>query len=934
VAPIVVDPDVLSGAGESVGDVGDELAAAVGTLAYWLPEGAMAGYDAAGRTFGQTYQQAAQALLDAAGEGVNAGRKIRFGVQMSATNYSRADASSTIGSGATPLAAPAPPAGFDAPVVSSPLGEGVAEPALWSMVSMLVGDLWPSGDPKQLRSAAGAWQTFSSTLSGIGGRLSGPSSVIGGQQIPEGEAMTNALSQLGRGLNDIGGESGKLATQVSEFASDVESTQNAIRDLLARISPSGILNGLKSLVTGDAMEELREVADDINTVLDNLKRQVDSRKQAMEQGLQIIDAGIQVLQVKARQEFTEYLGDDVGNAAATAFDTGTNFGEGILKGGAGAVDNLEALNPLRFAYDPDGAAQTWGGLLQTAFHASNAGVIVDPQNFADTWEQIGKGTIHADEWSTDRPGLGAGMVAFDFGSALIPGVGPIRGGTRAAELAEDVAAAGRAVEGRVPHLPGEVAGDLGSVSSRANDVADNVGNIKDDIPTAQAESGSSGPGIPQSVVDADVSSSAHTGAESTQQPLRDSPTSSGAEPKSLPDDPAGAPEPHPGPPHSTDPKATPAPVGMEVGPSETAPRDSLGPDSSPAPNGTYTDPPSGTSTADSNGSGDVPARSSAAGADSPTAASGGQGQVESPAEGPSTSVLTDGHAGGVADQLGHTQPAQESSVTSHGDSSGEHNGREPGDSARETNVREGERPNHPPHTGLHEPPANHGVPGERLPDLTAIDREYRLPDGSIDPDRIQDWADEVSQAYPGITPEGVEGVYNYTTDSYQGMNPYLRDPDPLSPDQQSALDADSIRTMTPEQRLAWEQQIGRTDDGIASLPPYRESPDDLTSTTWRGMQAPDSLLEQLTVGHVFSDPAYFSSTVDRSIAELFAGGDASATTPTLISVTGHDGVDVSPLSRYADESEILFPRGTQFQVISREFRPDGVLQIDLRQVGP
>ena len=168
--PIVVEPEVLAGAGESIGGVGDELAAAVGALAGGLPIGAMAGHDRAGLAFGQAYQQAAQALLDAGAAAANAGRQVGFGVGMSATNYSRADASSTIGGGGTALPPPAPPGQFDTPSVPSPFGGGVAEPFVWSMVQMLVGDVWPNGDPAQLRAAAGGWQTFASTLRGVSGR--------------------------------------------------------------------------------------------------------------------------------------------------------------------------------------------------------------------------------------------------------------------------------------------------------------------------------------------------------------------------------------------------------------------------------------------------------------------------------------------------------------------------------------------------------------------------------------------------------------------------------------------------------------------------------------------------------------------------------------------------------------------------------------------
>ena len=141
--PISVDPEVLSGAGESIGSVGDEIAAAVSTLASNLSGGARSGLDPAGLAFGHAYGQTAQGLLDAGAAAVNAGRGIGFGVRMSATNYSRADASSTIGGGASTLTPPEAPADFSAPGAPSALGGGVPPPLLWSVIQTFIPDVWP-----------------------------------------------------------------------------------------------------------------------------------------------------------------------------------------------------------------------------------------------------------------------------------------------------------------------------------------------------------------------------------------------------------------------------------------------------------------------------------------------------------------------------------------------------------------------------------------------------------------------------------------------------------------------------------------------------------------------------------------------------------------------------------------------------------------------
>jgi hypothetical protein len=139
--------------------------------------------------------------------------------------------------------------------------------------------------------------------------------------------------------------------------------------------------------------------------------------------------------------------------------------------------------------------------------------------------------------------------------------------------------------------------------------------------------------------------------------------------------------------------------------------------------------------------------------------------------------------------------------------------------------------------------------------------------------------------------------------------------------------------MTDAQRASWEAEIRKTDEGLAALPPYRTDPDAMTSTTWRGIQASDSLLDGLKMGDTFGDPGYLSTSTNPHLAELFARANPE-TTPTLVTVLGRDGVDVKDLSRYIDESEILFPRNTQFEVVFREMGDDGLLRITLRQKEP
>jgi hypothetical protein len=100
------------------------------------------------------------------------------------------------------------------------------------------------------------------------------------------------------------------------------------------------------------------------------------------------------------------------------------------------------------------------------------------------------------------------------------------------------------------------------------------------------------------------------------------------------------------------------------------------------------------------------------------------------------------------------------------------------------------------------------------------------------------------------------------------------------------------------------------------------------------MHASDDLLAQLAVGDLFEDAAYLSTSLDSRVAGDFALTADPGKTPTLLSIEGYDGVDVSQISRYTNEAEILFPRGSSFEVVSRNVGADGLIHIVLRQIQP
>ncbi|MFN8101453.1 MAG: hypothetical protein U0Q20_07610 [Mycobacterium sp.] len=416
-APITVDSAVLSGAGISVATAGDGLAAALGSLSGSI--NANTGYDAAGIAFGRQYVSAAGELLKAITSGVNACRNTGYGVQLSAANYSRAEAASDISGRSQGLSAPPCPAPMSAPGEPSSGGASVPPPFLWSVVQQFVGSAWPDGNPAELRSAAAAWRSIAGPLNNAGAEVSGARAPISGQRIDEGPLMTAQIDGLGTGLSSVASACTELAGSVEQYAARVEKTQEAIRDLCDRLgSIGGIVGTFFEFVKGHGLDEVHEIADEIKTVIAHFGSETDATLQLLESAKQSVDTWVLDLEKSAKKQFVEFFGEPVGAGLSSQFNSVADSAEGVFRWGTGFVEGIAALDPTRFASDPEGARQTWEGLDKFARLLSNPAlqVLSDPRGSLETV----KGLVHAEDWSKDRPMLGATEVGLDVASAVFP----------------------------------------------------------------------------------------------------------------------------------------------------------------------------------------------------------------------------------------------------------------------------------------------------------------------------------------------------------------------------------------------------------------------------------------------------------------------------------------------------------------------------------
>ncbi len=463
-APLAVDPEALFAAGSAVVGAGDALGAllVVSTAGF----GVDSGLDAAGVVFGVAYRSAAESLLKAAAAVINALRHNGAKMQVCAANYSKAEAASTLGGGGSVLSAPDDPVAMVAPGPPGMLGPGEPPPLLWAVVQSFVDDLWPNGDVAALHAAGGRWRNFGAAVAGMQGALDGSKSLVDAQHIAEGEQIDAVLSQIGACMAKVAEQCGKLAGALDDFANEVADAQHAIRDLLHRLGSLFDIwhnHDVMSILDGGAIEEIKKIAHDINAVLHNLGREARAAEQGIKLGMQVVDGLVQGMEKYIRGQFTHFLGEQVGNAAATGFDIFVNFGEGVFKAAVGAAQGMDDLDPSWFLIDPNGAADTWIGMTKTGL----ANLIVNPHESAKADEEMFRGLLHLEDWRSDRPGLGFGENFFDVATLFIPGVGEAGVG------AEGAAAAARGAEeaSGIADVAGTV-GRGGGATAALRDLAD------------------------------------------------------------------------------------------------------------------------------------------------------------------------------------------------------------------------------------------------------------------------------------------------------------------------------------------------------------------------------------------------------------------------------------------------------------------------------
>jgi hypothetical protein len=415
-APLAVDPEVLDGAGTAVISAGEGLGSVITTLTTSLSGcNGMAGDDPAGAAFGRTYNSSASKLLEAMATTRNGLCRLGDGVRISAHNYSAAEALSNVSGHGQPLPAPHQTGSIPAGSALSAVG-GVAAPAGWGWVSKYIGMIWPNGDSAKLRSAAAAW-TSAGTNFEVGEILgaAGPMGSIGAQQIPEGPAIAAAFSATNRSASGILQQCATIATQLMSLAGKIDTVHAAILDLLSRICNP--LTGLKEVwefLTDDDEGEIRKIANAIRIIVNQFTAEVDALRQEIAKALSEAAVIISAMARYAEKEWDRFLHEtDVGRA----LDHVGQICKGVFTEGEGLVKSFWTFNPARAVVDPKGFWHSVSGAVDKLESLTG---LEGEQRLKESWKELGKDTIHWDEWSTN-PFQAAGETLFDGATMLVPG---------------------------------------------------------------------------------------------------------------------------------------------------------------------------------------------------------------------------------------------------------------------------------------------------------------------------------------------------------------------------------------------------------------------------------------------------------------------------------------------------------------------------------
>lgn len=331
--PFRVDPVALDGAGRGVAGAVDGWGAALSALNAALSGTAgMGGQDPAGIVFSRAYDDSATALLEAMVDVSNGAGRAADGIRASATNYSRAEVNSNIdGKGGMPLPAAAPTPHVKTGTPPSAVGSDVGEPPGWFLVEPFIGMVWPDGNSAWLRAAAGAWEAVAAAFTAQQKGLSGAQATVAAQQIPEGPKMGAAFTNIDSAVDEVAEHAATIAKSLGDYAGKVDTAQNAVKDLLARlVNPMTGVRQVVDWVTGEDDDEIKKIAHDIELIVNQFKSEVSAIATLLEPIVAAAGMVISLMKSLIQMEI-EHIGGEIYDTAAPIVNAAAAFGQAMIE---------------------------------------------------------------------------------------------------------------------------------------------------------------------------------------------------------------------------------------------------------------------------------------------------------------------------------------------------------------------------------------------------------------------------------------------------------------------------------------------------------------------------------------------------------------------------------------------------------------------------
>lgn len=171
---------------------------------------------------------------------------------------------------------------------------------------------------------------------------------------------------------------------------------------------------------------------------------------------------------------------------------------------------------------------------------------------------------------------------------------------------------------------------------------------------------------------------------------------------------------------------------------------------------------------------------------------------------------------------------------------------------------------------------------------------------------VSQWANQINYDDQNL-------IFHYTGNAAFRINDYLRYGGKIVPTDQYL---GGLKTLDGDQITQQDMKTINELDAVLNTAPKLEG------TVMRGLkfrtrELYKSFTTKLKEGEVFSDPAFFSATVDQQTMKTFSTS-ALSKDKVYITVRSKNGVAVERLSENPIEKEVLFPRNTLFKVVSKK----------------